>query len=253
MGSWGINILQDDTVLDIIGDFSNYLKEFRNVKNATVKIIENNQDLISDEDEGPLFWIALGKSQWEYGEIDSYVFNKILSDFHDEKGLTTWKEQSETLYQKRKKVLAEFIQRISSPNPKPKKMPKIIIRKPLFNEGDCLSLNVGPHYYSAALVLQSDHSKVEYGSNLIAVLDYWADKPPEMNDFDMTKVLNLTYGNWNGKPHISWYTNQGFRKYKEKIKLVGNIDASFYRDLKINSYSNWPFFFRAIENQYNIQ
>ncbi len=46
MGSWGIGILQDDTVLDIIDEFKDYLKETQNITDSTIKLIENNIEII---------------------------------------------------------------------------------------------------------------------------------------------------------------------------------------------------------------
>ncbi|XEC96608.1 hypothetical protein AB6A23_08730 [Paenibacillus tarimensis] len=251
MGSWGTGILQDDTVLDIIDEFKDYLKEYQSIPDATAKLIENNKDLLNDDDESSLFWIALGKCQWEYGQLDHAVLNKIIDDFNQERGLDIWKEESETDYQKRKKVISDFIKKISEPNNKIKKMPKLIIRKPLFDNGDCLALRINEEYFGAALIIRTDDSSKEYGSNLIVVLDYWDILKPTIDIFTEPKFLHLTYGNWNGALHLSWYSNTGFRNYKDKVIKIGNIDVNNYKDLEGRSYSSWGLMFTLIERQKN--
>lgn len=249
MGSWGTGILQDDTVLDIIDEFKEYLKETQNITDSTVKLIENNIEIINDEDEGPLFWIALVKCQWDYGQLDQQYLNIVIENFNKEIGLDIWKEESESDYLKRKKVIFDFIQKISQPNLKIKKIPKLIIRKPLFVDGDCLALQVNEEYFGAALVIHTDDSSKEYGRNLIVVIDYWDIRPPTLEVFNKPKFLHLTYGNWNGALHKSWHSGSGFKNFKNKVIKIGNIDVSNYKDIEDHSYSSWDFLFRLIEKQ----
>jgi len=249
MGCWGTGIMQDDTILDIIEDFKDYLKETQNVEESSKKLIANNKELIEDEDLGPLFWIALAKCQWEYGKLDTEVHNKIINDYKEEKGLDLWKEQSEKEYLKRKKVISEFISKIEQTNNNVKKIPKKVVRKPIFEEGDCLSLKINDYYYGAAIVVKSDDSDDEYGANLIVALDYWEKREPVLKDFQKARFLTPTFGVWKGKMFKSWYLCVGFRKYKDKIIKVSNINITKYRDLDSSYHAGWGALLYIIELQ----
>lgn len=249
MGAWGAGIMQDDTVLDIIDEFKDLLKENQNIKEATATLIINNNYLIEDEDQGPLFWIALAKCQWEYGELESEVYNHVVKDFNQESGLSLWKEGSGKEYLKRKRVISDFILKISKPNVKTKKLPKKVIRKPIFQAGDCLSLKVNDEYYGAALVVRYDDSNEEYGKNLIIALDYWEKREPVIEDFSRTEFLALTIGNWNGRILDAWCSSFGFKGLKNKIVNVGNIDVSRFKELDTTYYFRWDSFLRQIEMQ----
>ena len=64
--------------------------------------------------------------------------------------------------------------------------------------------------YAAALVLVADHSNVEYGKNLIGVLDYLSPEKPTIEVFRERKWLVLTHHSWNNKTDIAWYQPVGF-------------------------------------------
>jgi hypothetical protein len=46
-----------------------------------------------------------------------------------------------------------------------------------------LSIRVANSRYTAALVLSADHSTVEYGKNLVGVLDYLSPQKPPLEVF----------------------------------------------------------------------
>ncbi len=250
MGAWGTGILQDDTVLDIIEEFKDYLKQTQDIKKTKSLIIENNQEIIEDEDDGPLLWIALAKCLWDYGSLDEEVYKKVVSDFKSEKGLDRWKEESDNDYIKRKKIISEFIEIISIPNPKVKKLPKLVIRKPVFETGDCLSLKVDEKHYGAAIVAKTDNTNIEYGSNLIIVLDYWDINEPKLGDFLILKPLKLTFAKWDGRVHKAWCCKSGFKEYKNRYNKIGNVDVSRFVEEDSKSYSSWSGILAPIKYQY---
>jgi hypothetical protein len=125
-------------------------------------------------------------------------------------------------------------------------MPKLIVRKPIFNDGDCLELQINEDIYSAALVLQSDDSSVEYGKNLIIALDYWSKTPPTIDIYSEPVFLSMTFGNWNQEIHKSWYSHYSYRNLKSKIKKIGNVNVERFKTISCNSYSNWDSLFRMI-------
>lgn len=63
MGAWGHGIRQDDFVCDVIGAFEKLLKAGANLRDASQDVESMFASRIHDEDDGPLFWIALADMQ----------------------------------------------------------------------------------------------------------------------------------------------------------------------------------------------
>ena len=77
MGTWGVNLYQDDTALDVKEEYKYKLHMGKTNKEATEEIIEENQDLIEDIEEQSLFWFV-ADTQWNLGRLEEYVKNEAL-------------------------------------------------------------------------------------------------------------------------------------------------------------------------------
>ena len=239
MGAWGYKIKQDDLVCDVINSFKQKLKETSCFELATKEIIKSYSVEIEDQDDGPLFWLGLAAAQWDYGECHGSIYEQVKAIVEKEIGLDLWKEGDVKTLQARKKELAGFLKIISSENPKPKKFPKLTKRKPKYNKGDCLSVELENGKYAAAIVLKADHSDIEYGTNLIGVINYLSVDKPAPDDFLSKNWLVVTHHNWNGKINIAWYGAQGHRNYSKKITVIGSIEISKDDPNESWSHSSW--------------
>ena len=239
MGSWGHGIRQDDLVQDVIDDFRGLLKDGLSIADATSTIESKYAASLKDEDERPLVYLALADVQWTYGALDSAVLGRVRSDIESEAGLARWRETSASDLAKRRKILRRFLDKLETENPRPAKLPKRIVRKPKFNAGDCLSITLSNGQYGAALVLASDHSDLEYGKNLLAVLDYMEADKPSLKVFKKRRWLRMTHHDWSGDLDLSWYLPVGFREGKKRLETVGTIRLR-RRDPKDSlMYSSW--------------
>ena len=72
-------------------------------------------------------------------------------------------------------------------------------------------------------MLAADHSDIEYGKNLVAVLDYMEPETPSIRVFKKRRWLRMTHHDWNGDFDISWYLAVGFREGKKRLEVVGTI------------------------------
>jgi hypothetical protein len=239
MGSWGLGIKQDDLVCDVIGLLDEYLKDGASIEGATQSVLDQFAESLEDIDESPLVWIAIAEAQWTYGELDKKVLLQVKDDLAKDRGLEVWRETSESVYRKRHQVLVRFIERISTPNTKPKKRPKRVVRAPKFGTGDCLAVKLSNGQYGAAIVLVADHSNQEYGKNLIAVLDYISMDPPSLKVFKKRRWLKLTHHNWDGRLDCSWYLPIGFRNEKDRFEIVGNTKLNRRDPKESTYYASW--------------
>jgi len=255
LGIIGYGITQSDLVKDIIADYKDDLKFSKNLQITTQNIIKKYKPSLGDE-ELPLLNLALAKCEWQYGCLAEERFNKVQIDYQEKNGFTIWEEAGEKALEKRIKVLENFIDMISTPNPKPSKFPKLIARPPMFSEGDCLLIDLENGNYGLALVVKSDHSNIEYGLNLIIKLNYCKSIIPTENKLKRIKPYKLTKDEVAKikMPGVSYYKKQVFLDYKyrmgwfmplgyknmaKKFQVIGNIDVTKYKKFKCNRYSSW--------------
>lgn len=238
MGAWGYGIRQDDFVLDVVGVFEDLLKSGQSVADATKGVKAKFAAAIEDADDGPLFWIALADVQWSYGELEPHVFKRVREDFESGRSLDPWREDQRGL-SRRRVALEKFIGKIAAPNPRPKRPPRIVVRAPKFRPGDCLSVRLSNGQYAAALVLAADHSAVEYGKNLVGILDFLSSEKPTIDVFRNRKWRVLTHGGSNGKPAISWYHPIGFRAARDRLEVIDRIEILESDCKDSNVYRRW--------------
>ena len=78
MGTWGVNLYQDDTTLDVKDTYKDKLHRGKTNKEATEETIEENQDMLEDIEEASLFWFALAETQWRLGRLEEDVKKEAL-------------------------------------------------------------------------------------------------------------------------------------------------------------------------------
>jgi len=238
MGAWGHGIRQDDFVCDVIGVFEDLLKAGKSVIDTTNAVRLKFADEIKDADDGPLFWIALADVQWTYGGLEPQALKQVKEDFDSGRSLSRWTEDQRGL-SRRRASLEKFISKIATPNPRPKKPPKVVIRAPKFQLGSCLSIKLSNGQYGAALVLAADHSNTEYGKNLIGVLDYLSMEKPTIDVFRGRTWLVRTHHSWNNAMDLAWYQYVGFRAAKDRIEIVGQVEILDSDPKDSNNYCGW--------------
>lgn len=223
----------------MLGDFDDRLKRGASIESATQAVLVQFADAVDDTDDGPLLWLALARAQWRYGEASADVLAKVRADFATEAGLERWTDEGPAVLAKRRERLARFVAEIERPNPKPRRFPKLVVRKPIFAPGDCLAVRLNDGRFGAALVLAADHSRPEYGQNLIGVLNYLGDTVPNVAVYRRREWLILTHHNWDGRADVSWYGAHGFRTHQQRFTVVARIDITESDPTDSTIYGNW--------------
>ena len=232
MGAWGYGIRDDDFVRDVIGEFEDQLKAGNSVAEATQAIKSRYGGVSEDSVDGPLYWIALADMQWTYGGLEPSVLERVKDDLASGRSLLAWEEDKRGLA-RRRAALEKFLGKIGVENPRPKKPPKTIVRAPKFRAGDCLSIQLTDGRYAAAIVLVADHSTAEYGSNLVAVLDYRSAIKPTMDVFRERKLPAAS------RAEVAWYMPIGFRSVKNRLEVIGQVEILESDPKDSNFYFRW--------------
>lgn len=254
MGAWGTGLYQDDVAEDIKTDYINFLKEGKTNQEAYDKLIEDNQMIINDFEDGPVFWFALADTQWKLGRLMPYVKEQALKHLDEGTDLLKWEEWGNPFLKRRIKVLDELKNRLVSAMPAEKKVP-------LFKYYKC-NWNIGDVY---AYRLESDYAKLHnlYGHYLI-IYKFDEYRQKKGNDYDVfpyvyTKItknseLPQTLDEINNDcTFVRYVYNPPTRlfKYKtinvlesskilKKMIFIGNFKIDFPKDELIKEDNGFP-------------
>jgi hypothetical protein len=64
MGARGTGLYSDDVACDVRNEYKDILREGISEPEATDRMLENWEAALSDQDDAPVFWLALADTQW---------------------------------------------------------------------------------------------------------------------------------------------------------------------------------------------
>jgi len=187
--------------------------------------------------------------QWTYGQLHPKVLARVQEDFRRGRGLDLWKEEPANVLQERRNVVTRFLRKIEQPNPRPKTPPRVIVKPPKFEEGDCLAIALSRGQFGAALVLAADHTNPEYGKNLIGVLDYLEKDEPALEIFHERMWLRLTHHQHKGEKAVAWYGAEGFQAARGRLRVVGRVPVRRSDPKQSRESGNWSYLGQELTRQ----
>ena len=145
MGAWGANLYQDDVALDVKDEYKDNLRRGKTNEETMQEIIDKYQELLEDEEDRGVFWLALADTQWNLGRLDEQVKKQALEIIELGTDLKRW-EVNEKLYNKRKEILEKIKEKLLSPQPEEKRMPKYRTYKCEWENGDVFAYQLKSEY-----------------------------------------------------------------------------------------------------------
>lgn len=145
MGAWGANLYQDDVALDVKDEYKDNLRRGKTNEEAMQEIIDKYQELLEDKEDRGVFWLALADTQWNLGRLDEQVKEQALEIIELGTDLKRW-EINEKLYNKRKEILEKLKEKLLSPQPEEKRMPKYRTYKCEWKNGDVFAYQLKSEY-----------------------------------------------------------------------------------------------------------
>lgn len=250
MGTWGRGILSDDFARDIYDDYVRAFNRGEERDQITQRLIAANAHGIDDPDEGPVFWLALAKAQWDTGPVDDQLLAQVEDLAASDRGLDRWREAGEKELAKRRAAVAEFAARLRVPNAAPRKRsPPKFVRAP-FRRGTCLAILLPDGQFGAAIVLRAREGVESYGLNLVAALHYKSGAKPGAHDFEAREWLALTHHKFDGGPLLSWCVKRGFRGVRKRLQPAGETELRHSDPGESESYCRWDFILDQIVRQF---
>lgn len=208
MGAWGTGLYQNDVACGVKSEYVGLLSIGESNISATQKIIDSYYYELQDCEDAPIFWFALADTQWRYGRLLDEVKEQALTYIENETDLISWQD-NKSLYNKRKQTLEKLKQKLLSPQPVERKVPKLNCHKSFWNPGDILL------YQLTSEKIQDSkwHNKYILFEIVGKTHEWFAGLPRDQyyNEYDVAKIYN-----WIGKGPID----------KEKLK-----DLSYFQQL----------------------
>jgi len=115
VGTFGAGIFDDDVAMDVRSAYLDLLAEGKGDVQAERAIQADWKNEISDSDDGPVFWLALAATQWEYGRLSDRVKRRALRAITAAKNDDRW--ISSKSGKRRRQVLQRLATKLNSAQP----------------------------------------------------------------------------------------------------------------------------------------
>lgn len=143
MGAWNASINGNDTAQDLKSEYQAAFF-YNDVETALAKIDTYVRSMFdeSDEEEWSCYFYSLAEFMWKHGILTDDVRKCTIDMIDSGFGLEIWELEGTSTLNKRKKVLAEFREKLLSPQPPKKKIRFNLHMKPIFQTGDLVALQL---------------------------------------------------------------------------------------------------------------
>lgn len=260
MGRWNVSINGNDTAQDLKSEYQAAFF-YNDVETALIKIesyLRQEGFDESDEEEWCNYYYSLADYMWKQGVLTDAVREQAIAMIDSGFGLECWMDAGTKMIEKRKRVLAEFREKLLSPQPTKKKIKINLYMTPIFEDGDvvAIQLKTSDKYYlekskfdeetfkscdGKYVVLRKVCDKVSYTSCIEPnVKDIWACFQLYKKVFDVCPTMEQLEGiQWaNTKNEKGSFTCESSMFYfkKRNYVLLGKNKNDL--ELDFNSYVN---------------
>jgi hypothetical protein len=106
MGTWGVDIFDDDLALDLKGEYAEILDSGLSHEATAETLAERYQNSLDDPEESGVFWLALASIQLEHHSLTKDVKVNALDVINHNRDLLRWEDSPDL--QDRKKILEQL-------------------------------------------------------------------------------------------------------------------------------------------------
>lgn len=152
MGAWGCGLFEDDVALDVKDTFDDALASGETLAAATRAVLEEFEDSLDDDDDGPIITLALAALQWERGKPQEKWKKQALAIIEDGRGLERWEDAGPGELAGRRQALETLKAMLESEPPKPARKPRKPRLKHNYQEGDWFAVPLEDGGYAVGLV-----------------------------------------------------------------------------------------------------
>jgi hypothetical protein len=243
MGTWGTALFSDDTACDVRDAYRALLREGYSGPKATAKLLRAWKEELGDEDDGPLFWLALAATQWQCGRLEARVKARALKVLANDSSLARWSEEGNgNALRQRRAVLEKLRQQLLSPQPTEKPFRKPRPDRGPWEVGDVLAYRLRSRRHILLHIVNPGRGRLEGAPPIFAVLDWIGVTPP-----DAAVIKHLPLKTCPGGSLVYEFMPVGPKskdlaerflpvsvKRKPHRRVTGGFEAFLWRDLDRN-------------------
>jgi len=230
MGIWGYKLYDDDVACDTKSAFAEKIKSGMTSEIATKSIIDEFKEVINDEDDSVVFWLALADTQWRFGRLQPTVKEKALELLNNGGDVARWIDEGRLNEAKKRGIIFEKLkEKLNSPQPRIKNTLERINYTREWRIGDVLAYRLGSDlakekgFYGRYILLQKVN---EYATMPVyrARISEGTELPniESFNDLEYVKIM------WNTlfKTYGYLFLLQKVTKkiIREKLVHLGNAE-----------------------------
>ena len=267
MGTWGVGVFAGDIAADVRGEWRDAILDGVEPESATQRLLDQFGDARADEDDGPLFWIALAAAQMETGRLQPEIRDRALSIIDSGGDVAGWESEGNMRSaRQRARVLERLAEKLRGPQPTPKRLRRPPVHAVAFDIGDVIAVR-SPSGSREAIVLVVDEYEYPRGHRhpVLEVLLWEAKRrpsveevlslPPLLTDSDAPKSPPL-------RPHMwvatTYRRDQAFGPHIGEVIAKGAVrkpsgdyrNGAHFGGEVITSYGLWSTLAASIDGLY---
>jgi hypothetical protein len=270
MGAWGTSLYANDSASDLRGDYVDKLRRGQSNEEITLELISNNQEIMGDVEEEPLFWFALADTQWNYGRLLPEVKEKALYFLDRDEELERWKDSGEKKFKAWINTLEKLREKLLSPPPPEKKVSRYRFYQCKWQLGDVFAYQFTSDYskergvFGQYIIFRKITESDLWPGHMIPTVIVYQWIGNEIPPLDQIKDLEVLRQGYYPREYLFNLLTESERAIpKDKLTYLGNIpgdDLYEYSERKLNQkyktadYLNagafWKFFEEIIIDRY---
>ena len=202
MGTWGYSLYSNDTASDIRETYISFVKDKLSDEEAYEKTLEEYCELMGTDEE-PLFWYTMADTMWNIGRLSTEVKNKAEFFISRKGGIEVWEEAGKS--QKWIQTLESLNSKLSSPQPKRKRLHRVMNKGNFWSIGDVYAYrfssemskeaSISNKYILLQKIGEVSYSKGEYVYPRIVVFDRIFDSIPKITVVNDLRPLMISFYN----------------------------------------------------------
>jgi hypothetical protein len=210
MGATGPSLFSDDLACDVRAEFRELVGNGATPEEATQRLISHlgkDPTAIDYNDDDPVFWLALAATQWSTGRLLPNIKQLALDIIAAGADIHRWEEDAgPKLAAKRRAVLAKLRDQLISPQPAPKKLPRIYRHRTDWEVGHAIAYRLPSGRSIIFRIILIDDN----GKSRTPIADI-ADWSPSTNDADTLPRPALI-------PKLPRLRTRGFAEYLDECR-----------------------------------
>lgn len=237
MSTWSTGVYDSDTSSEVKDFYRECLQNQMDSLEAENAVIQRFFSELSDEDDRIQVILALANMEWDYGRLSDKIRDEALQIINDGADVLQWNEVDERFGKKRNAVLTRLKDKLSSQQPKEKKVRRPTVFQCSWNIGDVYAVQMKSEYarqkqlYDSWLVLQNVNQadNLKDGLSPVVTIRFAASiETPILQILENPCIrVNRYLGyKWSYRMHLLLYTKRSISDFQ----FLGNSELVLPED-----------------------